>query len=379
MLTELSLHNYRTHTATTLPLTRLCVLVGPNAVGKSSALEALALLGRLLDAPRKEVLVGKYDLRWLVRHGAPDSLKIQVGGATGEKTWALWATAPRTGDATAMKLHWSVSRSDGREATRPLNEALARASKGGAVVRVARPSGADALRGAVTLRLDARRLAEPSISTDEVPRLQEDGYGLATVLAVLKLSSTDRFHALEQAACAIVPTLRGIGIKRTRLERQAPRMLTLEGQKVVVQEQEAVIADELLLDFADAPGLPAQVASEGTLIVLGILAMIYGPSAPRLLLLEDVERALHPKAQKDLIAGLRQALSMAPDTQIIATSHSPYLVDALSPEEVVVLGRGADGHVAARRLSDHPKARLLDVLTSGELWTAEGEAWVVDP
>ncbi|MEO5728230.1 MAG: AAA family ATPase [Byssovorax sp.] len=101
-----------------------------------------------------------------------------------------------------------------------------------------------------------------------------------------------------------MPTLRGIGFKRTRLERQAPRTLTLEGQKVVVQEQEAVIADELLLDFVDATGLPAQVASEGTLIVLGILATVYGPSAPRLLLLEDVERALHPKAQRDLIAGL---------------------------------------------------------------------------
>jgi hypothetical protein len=32
--------------------------------------------------------------------------------------------------------------------------------------------------------------------------------------------------------------------------------------------------------------------------------------------------------------------------------------------------------VAAKRLSDHPKARLLDVLTTGELWAAEGEDWV---
>jgi putative AbiEii toxin of type IV toxin-antitoxin system len=229
----------------------------------------------------------------------------------------------------------------------------------------------------VTLRLDSRRLSEPSLSEEEVPRLEEDGYGLATVLSALKLSSTERFRALEEAACRIVPNLRGIGFKRTRLERQAPRAVTLDGQKVLLQAKELAIADELVLDFADAAGLPAHAASEGTLLVLGILATLCGPAAPRLLLLEDVERALHPKAQQDLIAGLRAALDVAPETQILATSHSPYLVDALAPEEVVVLGRGADGQVAARRLSEHPKAQLLSVLTSGELWTAEGEGWVV--
>jgi hypothetical protein len=32
-----------------------------------------------------------------------------------------------------------------------------------------------------------------------------------------------------------------------------------------------------------------------------------------------------------------------------------------------------------KRLSDHPDAkRALDVLTTGELWDAEGESWVID-
>jgi predicted ATPase len=373
MLTELSLHEYRAHAATRVPLTPLSVLVGPNAVGKSSALEALFLLGRLLDAPPLEVLVGGCELRWLVRRGATEDLKIQVSGKQGEESWKLWATAPRDGDVLGTKLGWDVQYPPEVEAARDAAE-QALGTRG---PRPERPAGADALRGAVTLRLDSRRLAEPSISAEEVPRLYEDGYGLATVLSALKLSSTDRFHALEETACRIVPTLRAIRFKRTRLERQAPRTLTLEGQKVVVQEKEVTVADELVLDFADATGLPGHAASEGTLIVLGILATLYGPATPRLLLLEDVERALHPKAQRDLIAGIRGALAGVPETQIVATSHSPYLVDALAPEEVVVLGRGADGRVAARSLADHPKARLLEVLTSGELWTAEGESWVL--
>jgi predicted ATPase len=225
------------------------------------------------------------------------------------------------------------------------------------------------------LRLEARRLGRPSYSDQEVPVLAEDGYGLATVLTALKVASTDRFGELTDAARRIIPRLRGLGFKRTKMVEQRPRALTVEGQKVVVQDKEVVIADELLLDFEDAVGLPAHAASEGTLVVLGILAALYAPGRPSLLLLDDLERALHPKAQRDLAAALGTALGAMPEAQIVATTHSPYLVDALSPEQVVVLGRAAGGAITARRLRDHPKVELLDVLTAGEFWAAEGEDW----
>jgi predicted ATPase len=166
---------------------------------------------------------------------------------------------------------------------------------------------------------------------------------------------------------------------RKRVEQQVPRTLTVEGQKVIVQDKEMIITDELVLDFEDAAALPAHTASEGSLIALGILAALHGPARAQIVLIDDLERGLHPKAQRDLVGGIRAALDMAPDTQVVATTHSPYLVDALEPDEVVVLGRGRDGVIAAKRLSDHPKARLLDALTTGEFWTAEGEEWVGTP
>ena len=67
-----------------------------------------------------------------------------------------------------------------------------------------------------------------------------------------------------------------------------------------------------------------------------------------------------------------------PGLQIVATSHSPYLVDVFRPEEVVVLGLRKDGTAAARRLSEHPNAkRAMEVLSTGEFLAAEEEAWVV--
>ncbi|HSO00470.1 MAG TPA: AAA family ATPase [Candidatus Nanopelagicales bacterium] len=369
MLTELSLQQFRAHAATRIPLGRLTVLVGPNGAGKSSALEAVWLLGRLVDEPAERVLSGRHALRWLVRHGAGGDLKIHVSGVERGAPSEFWVTAPSGGDESTAKL-------DGLVESKPPSDEEDDMEAAWNLLHPRLPAVARVLRDVAVLRLDARRLSEPSYIKEEVPRLADDGYGLATVLSALKLASTDRFNALEESARLIVPGLRGLAFKRTRLEQQVSRALTVEGQKVVVQEKDVVIADELLIDFEDAKALPAHAASEGTLIVLGILAALHGGTAPRLLLLEDIERALHPRAQRDLVEGLRTALAAAPDKQIIATSHSPYLVDALQPDEVVVLARERGGAVVARRLSEHPKAKLLDVLTTGEFWAAEGEEWV---
>jgi hypothetical protein len=132
------------------------------------------------------------------------------------------------------------------------------------------------------------------------------------VLSTLKVTSTERFDALQDAARRILPRLRRLGFQRKKLLESRPRTLTVEGQKVLVPDKATVIADELLLDFDDATALPAHVASEGTLIVLGILAALYAGAQPGLLLVDDLDRALHPQAQRDLVLALRAALDAKP-------------------------------------------------------------------
>ena len=63
--------------------------------------------------------------------------------------------------------------------------------------------------------------------------------------------------------------------------------------------------------------------------------------------LDDIDHGLHPKAQWDLLKQLRRLLAQYPDLQIVATSHSPDLVDELDPSEVVVMALRADGTSAA--------------------------------
>ena len=345
MLTELTLENYRAHERTRILLAPLTVLVGPNGVGKTSALEAVRYLSRMPHMVPERAFDGRAQDGWTVRAGATEPMKLGCKGAAGDRSWSLYVT---------------VTEHDFEGATEEGTPA---------------PTAADLLP-ATFLRLDAARLAAPSRSVEETPTLDKDGYGLATVLSTLKLSSTESFHAIEEAARSVIPRLRGLSFKRRKATEERPRVLTVEGQRVTVKDSEIVIEDELLLDFDDVKGLPARHASEGTLMVLGILAAIHGPSPSKLLLLDDLERALHPQAQRDLVGLLRKVVDRIPEVQILATCHSPDLVDGLDPEQVVVLGRRADGVVAAKRLADHPQAKLLDALTTGELWSAEGEDWV---
>lgn len=126
-----------------------------------------------------------------------------------------------------------------------------------------------------------------------------------------------------------------------------------------------------------APDIPAHAVSEGTLLALGLLTVIVNENRPKLLLLDDIEQALHPKALGDLVDALRGLLEKYPDLQILATSHSPYLLDHLEPEEIWLTNLDEEGHTVAGRLQDHPEFDdWKDEMSPGEFWSYVGEDWL---
>lgn len=384
MIDSVTLQNFKAHRDTRVPLGRMTVLVGQNAVGKTSVLQAMSLLGRSLSAPKTELFAGRFALPGVVHQGAVEPLVIELDGdfADRRRRIGLRASAGRLpSDVTAPMATLIDGDPVLPESIDPAADTSHLSGHTLLLCGIQRREVA-ALRPQVEsllLRLDEARLAEPSYVEDEHPRMQGDGFGLATVLSELKRTNTARFQAFERAVQEVVPTFRSLGFKRTIVQSTVPRVMSVDGQRVLVNESSRVVADEILLTFADAATLPASAASEGTLVTIGMLAAIYAEPRPRVLLVDDIDRALHPFAQRSLIEALRRALEAAPDVQVVATTHSPYLVDALDADEVVVLGRSAGGPVRAMRLSEHPARRHLESLTTGEFWSAEGESWVAAP
>lgn len=370
MITEVELTNYRGHTDTKVPLGRFTLLVGDNAVGKTSVLAAVSLVARSLTHDPKELFQNETALEFLRRHGSADATELTVRGASApaDVGWSLAIKIPLEAKVPGVI---GYTYTDEQRTVEGGGRAFAHARGGAESFR----SNEALLPPPAILRLEPRRLAEPSPVDPLTPMLAEDGSGLATVLKELKATDDVRYKSLVEAARAVVPSLVDLNFQRIQRSVQRSRLMTVDGQRVTVPEQANQTYDELLLKFAHTNWLPAHSASDGTLLTLGLLTRLYAPNAPRMLLIDDIDRALHPRAQGEFIASLRKGLENLPGTQIIATAHSPYLADHFKPDEVVVFSRTSGDTVIARRLSDHPDYRLRDMMTTGEFLTASGPEW----
>lgn len=67
------------------------------------------------------------------------------------------------------------------------------------------------------------------------------------------------------------------------------------------------------------------------------------------------------------------------DLQIIATTHSPYILDELEIDQIQCFALRPDGTVATKSLAQHPAAKANQtMLLSGQLWTLDAEEnWVL--
>lgn len=136
----------------------------------------------------------------------------------------------------------------------------------------------------------------------------------------------------------------------------------------------------LLLQIKDAPfshPVLAKFASDGTLKMLAYLVMLYDPAPPPFIGIEEPENFLHPRLLLELAEECRNA---AARTQLLATTHSPFFLNALRPEEVRVLWRDEQGYTRSQRASDLPGVPefMQHGALLGDLWM-EGQLGVGDP
>ena len=208
--------------------------------------------------------------------------------------------------------------------------------------------------------------------------MNSDGSNLAWALASLMTEQPDRFQRIVEALREVVPIVKRIRSKAVSVKQIVKQTITINKLDRTFDEEREVNGQELIFDMKSGDGLPATAVSEGTLVVLAVLTLMYGSDAD-LIMLDDVELGLHPKAQRDLIRQLRRIQETHPKLQILVSTHSPYVVDEFKAEDVWVFAPDKEGCAVTKRLSEHPDAkRALEVLTTGEFWSAEGEPWVLN-
>lgn len=371
MIESIKLENFKSHRSTQLKFddSRLHAIVGQNSSGKTSILKALHYMTQLINIEFDRIFVHENSPQFITTTGFPN-MSISLNGYWGsinKKKWQLfcgwkkkysqWKPTVLLTNHTGQSSNYIVGKSSIIGAPPPISHSL---------------------KYSVYLKLIASQFNEAAYSDEVTPQIQEDGSGLAPTLDFIRNEVSDKFQELKAMLKRIVPGVRDLSIRRAKVAIHRQRSIEVNGQFIPYEERQDVTGQEVIFDMNTGDRIPAHAISEGTMLALGLLTVLMHPNQPNLVLLDDIEQGLHPKAQRELMDVLKEILKLNENLQIILSTHSPYIIDELNPAQVHVLNNTHSGFTVAKRLDEHPDIEWAkQTLTTGEFWDAEGEEWVV--
>ncbi len=113
--------------------------------------------------------------------------------------------------------------------------------------------------------------------------------------------------------------------------------------------------------------VPGWLLSTGTLRIVALLACLRHPDPPQVLIVEEIENGLDPRTLHLLVEEIRAAIATG-KTQVLATTHSPYLLDLLDLSHIVVVER-FDGGPTFKRPDRKELATWIKTFSPGRLYT----------
>jgi len=381
MIKRLRVKNFKALRDIEIELTPIHVLIGPNDSGKTSILDVIAALCRSVDHPLAQAFLGSWKGTELVWNGHSDlpvgidvdfdddaiagyGMSVQFG-MRGRKAVMMKEFVVKGENHLELGSKQNITQVknqlDNPEWSHPNSNELKTIQK--------------LLDGVHYYYWNPRFMALP-VAPDSKRRfrMEPNGFGLALCLDEILSFDRDRFVQLERRFTKVFPHIKSIKL--------IPEM----AYRAPVDDPEQVT----MLNKADGKGLyfelkgsgqlvPASQASDGTLLILAYLSILYLPKPPRLLLVEEPENGIHPKRLRDILEILRNLVREQPHTQVVLTTHSPYGLDLFKPEEVTLCTKLGTGEIKTTRLSDSPTVlQQLDVFTLGEIWTSEGDMKIAE-
>ena len=349
----------------TVKLGPLTAFIGNNGAGKSSLIEALetyqAIVRDGLDLAMQ---------RWLgiehVRHKAQEA-KERMGQLVNPISFELaLGESPRKVRRLAMTVNNDpaanhmliaserMTRLDGTWTERSPGGALQSYGPGRSMLPYALDE--DLVRAAdevlawqfLTLSPERMGLPVPQQRTKGAVRLASDGSNVADFLLDLRRQDANAFNGIVETMAFVLPYAKDIQptLTSSEIERKAWLQLSEDTFKV-----------------------PGWLLSTGTLRMLALLALLRHPSPPPLIVVEEIENGLDPRSIHLIVEEIRSAV-LAGVTQVVVTTHSPYLLDLLTLEHLVVVERDGEGHPRFIRPADHKNLQAwAQEFAPGKLYT----------
>ncbi len=313
MIKEIRYKNFKALRDTTLPLGRFTLIVGANGTGKSTALKALKIAKKPQNIRWDEVVSAKL----------PDSEDTIVSVIIKIDKIDIYTTWKDESDRFGTLLFEELRRSEyvsdqkiAKEQQKAFNEWVANFS---------------------LYSFDAEKISQ-TVPVSSEKDLKENGENLAGILDLLRDTEPERWKELNDELERWFPEFDQILFDRND-----------EGKYIVLRTK-----------FGKHK-IKAKDLSDGTRIALAYLTLAYLPNPPKIVAFEEPEKGIHPR----LLRNIQEAMDRLayPENfgekrepiQVIATTHSPYLLDLYKDrrEEIVIADKDEKG-VHFQRLSELP-------------------------
>lgn len=182
------------------------------------------------------------------------------------------------------------------------------------------------LAGWFCFYLEPRERMRAANPVKEVRHIGLMGEELAAFLNTLKAVDPMQFRGVERALHTLIPRVSSIEVEPNNLGEVELRLRE------------------------DGIPVPARLVSEGTLRMLGLLAVGGAKEAPTLVAFEEPENGIHPR-RIQLVAKFLETRASVGETQFVVTTHSPILPDLL-PNEALFVCRRVEGRTVVEPFTE---------------------------
>lgn len=400
MITLIEALNYRCLHYIKQPLGPFHVLVGPNASGKTTFLDVVAFLGRLvsdgIDAAVMDRTQNFQDLVWAhkgnrfelaIEAKIPDDRQKKLVGRVQDtlRYEVAIGTDASTEQTVILAEKVLLKSADEREKIHPqrllfpappsLPDSIltSKAVKGKKLVINRVPGGNDNYypevsqesekRWALSMRLGNRKSLLGNLPEDE------SKFPVSTWFKTLLSEGVQRFILNSQMIQKASPPGQGRGFKTdgsnlpwvvADLEKKSPPRFRawIRHLKTALPDIETIRTVEradvkhrhLVIRYKGGLDVPSWMASDGTLRMLALTLPAYLQDFKGVYLIEEPENGVHPRAVETVF----QSLSSVYDAQMLLATHSPIMLSTAKAEQILCFAKTTEGATDIVPGNKHP-------------------------
>lgn len=322
MLNRVTINDYRSLHAIDVPLKPLTVIIGPNNTGKSSFLSAI----ELFDTASAQINAGSEQI-----------VRTDLWNLNAASTPVIKGFLDNGGDTTVRRNHQQKAYWFKEGEWKQLNPI-------------------SFFNSSVLL---PKMLCTGTSDDQGIPMLDDKAGNVPAFIDAVLRKDRDRFDLILSTLKRLIPGLADISIG---VPKNDMRRIDLKWENNLLME--------------------AENASYGVRLMIFFVALANHPNPPKIVLLEEPETGVHLERLEEIMKLLKslteRELSAIP-TQVILTTHSPYLLDCVDPEkhQVLVFQRQPNGECNAQPVDNERLKLFMKEFMLGEVWMNQHESGLV--